>query len=320
MLAQLQDPAILRVSAGTVALLTSATTLGEIGKRTAPSQRAREIFANVATRTYAWWLMVAALLFAIAAGPVVALVLYGVISFLALREFVALGNGAGRDRLAVGLALFVAIPLQYVLLGFHLYGPFAIALPVFAFAALTIAVMFSGDPRDFTLRAASLQWGVFACVYGLSYVPALFAANTFAHPSAGTKLLIFLIVVVQMSDVLQYVLGKLFGRRPIAPALSPNKTVEGFAGGVASATALGAALWWLTPFTPLEAAGMSLLLCLLGFCGGLVMSAFKRDRGVKDFGTLLPGHGGVLDRVDSLIFAAPVFFHLTRSFFGFAGF
>jgi phosphatidate cytidylyltransferase len=320
MLAQLQDPAILRVSAGTVALLTSATTLGEIGKRVAPSLRAREIFANVATRTYAWWLMVAALLIAIAAGPVVALALYGIISFCALREFVALGNGTRRDRIAVGLALCGAIPLQYLLLGFHLYGLFAIALPVFAFAALTIAVVLSGDTRDFTLRATSLQWGVFACVYGLSYVPALFAANTASHPSAGTKLLIFLIVVVQMSDVLQYVFGKLCGKHAIAPAFSPNKTIEGFAGGVASATILGATLWWLTPFTPLEAAGMSLLLCLLGFCGGLVMSAFKRDRGLKDFGTLLPGHGGVLDRVDSLIFAAPVFFHLTRSFFSFAGF
>ena len=320
MLAQLQDPAIVRVSAGTIALLTSATALGEIGKRTARSERAREIFANVATRTYAWWLMVAALLAAILAGPAVALALYAIISFLALREFARLGIDAKRDRLALGAALVLAIPLQYALVWFHLYGIFAVALPVYAFAAISIAVALSGETRNFLVRATSLQWGLLACVYGLSHVPALLAANSVAHPSAGTKLLIFLIVVVQMSDVLQYVFGKVFGKHPIAPALSPNKTVEGFAGGVATATALGAALWWLTPYTPLEAAAMSLLLCLLGFCGGLVMSAFKRDRGLKDFGTLLPGHGGMLDRVDSRVFAAPVFFHLTRFFFGFPGF
>jgi len=122
-------------------------------------------------------------------------------------------------------------------------------------------------------------------------------------------------VIVQLSDVLQYVWGKTIGRRRIAPALSPNKTWEGFLGGVACATALGTALWWATPFSPVAAAGMSLLATLMGFAGGLIMSAIKRDRGVKDYGALIGGHGGVLDRIDSLCFSAPVFFHLTRYFY-----
>jgi phosphatidate cytidylyltransferase len=100
----------------------------------------------------------------------------------------------------------------------------------------------------------------------------------------------------------------------VAPAISPNKTWEGLIGGSASATALGAAIWWATPFTPVEAAGMAFLLTMMGFAGGLIMSAIKRDRGVKDYGALIGGHGGVLDRIDSLCFAAPVFFHLTRYF------
>ena len=115
---------------------------------------------------------------------------------------------------------------------------------------------------------------------------------------------------------LQYIWGKLFGRHRIAPAVSPNKTWEGFLGGVATATLIGTGLWWVTPFTPWQAALMSLVIALMGFAGGLTMSAIKRDRGVKDFGTLIAGHGGVLDRIDSLCFAAPVFFHLTRYFFG----
>jgi phosphatidate cytidylyltransferase len=101
----------------------------------------------------------------------------------------------------------------------------------------------------------------------------------------------------------------------VAPKVSPNKTIEGLVGGGLTATALGAALWWSTPFTPLQAAGMSAAIVLMGFFGGLVMSAIKRDRGVKDYGELIPGHGGVMDRIDSLCFAAPIFFHLTRWFF-----
>jgi phosphatidate cytidylyltransferase len=130
----------------------------------------------------------------------------------------------------------------------------------------------------------------------------------------GRKILLvaFLVLVVQASDVLQYVWGKLLGRHKIAPRLSPSKTVEGFAGGVLSATALGAALWWMTPFSPFHAALMALVITLMGFCGGLVMSAIKRDRGVKDWGWMIEGHGGMLDRLDSVIFAAPIFFHLTR--------
>ena len=115
--------------------------------------------------------------------------------------------------------------------------------------------------------------------------------------------------------MLQYVFGKLMGRHKIAPTLSPSKTWEGFVGGVASATALGAALYWITPFSPGQAAAMALVLCLMGFLGGLVFSAIKRDRGVKDWGHMIAGHGGMLDRTDSVIFAAPIFFHFTRYWF-----
>jgi len=119
---------------------------------------------------------------------------------------------------------------------------------------------------------------------------------------------------VQSSDVFQYIWGKLFGRRKVAPAISPSKTVEGLAGGVLSATILGAFLWWITPFSVWQAALMALAINVMGFFGGLVMSAIKRDRGVKDWGDLIEGHGGMLDRLDSVVFAAPVFFHLTRFF------
>jgi phosphatidate cytidylyltransferase len=150
------------------------------------------------------------------------------------------------------------------------------------------------------------------CVYCLSHVPALLTLNIPDYEGRQLLLVAFLVFVVQGSDVLQYVWGKLFGKNKIAPTLSPSKTVEGFLGGALSATALGAALWWITPFTVLQAAAMGLVITLMGFFGGLVMSAIKRDRGVKDWGTLIEGHGGMLDRLDSVVFAAPIFFHLIR--------
>ncbi len=150
------------------------------------------------------------------------------------------------------------------------------------------------------------------CVYCVSYAPALLILNIPGMPNGNARLLFFLVCIAQLSDVLQYVWGKLCGKHPVAPKLSPNKTIEGLVGGGLSAVAVGAALWWSTPFTPLQAAGLSAVIVVMGFFGGLVMSAIKRDRGVKDYGELIPGHGGVLDRIDSLCFAAPVFFHLVR--------
>jgi phosphatidate cytidylyltransferase len=149
-------------------------------------------------------------------------------------------------------------------------------------------------------------------VFCLSHVPALLGLTIPGYEGHNLLLIAFLILVVQSSDVLQYIWGKLLGRHKIAPELSPSKTVEGFVGGVGSATLLGSLLWWITPFTPWQAGAIALVISLMGFFGGLVMSAIKRDRGVKDWGWMIEGHGGVLDRLDSVIFAAPVFFHMTR--------
>ena len=121
-----------------------------------------------------------------------------------------------------------------------------------------------------------------------------------------------LVVVVQLSDVFQYLAGKTLGRRPVAPTVSPGKTWEGLIGGIGSASLLGAGLYWLTPFSPLEAGALAALACIMGFFGGLVASAIKRDRGVKDWGHMIEGHGGMLDRMDSVCFAAPIFFHFVR--------
>jgi phosphatidate cytidylyltransferase len=191
---------------------------------------------------------------------------------------------------------------------------FAILIPVFAFLFVPARLAIAGDTEAFLERASTIQWGLMICVYCLSYTPALLMLQI---PGYGrpAKLMLYLVLVDQLSDVLQYVWGKMLGRHKIAPVVSPNKTWEGFVGGVLSATAIGTALWWMTPFTPVVAAAVSLAITLMGFAGGLTMSAIKRDRGVKDYGTLIKGHGGILDRMDSMCFAAPVFFHIVRYFY-----
>jgi phosphatidate cytidylyltransferase len=243
------------------------------------------------------------------------ILLFSLVSFLALREFVTLAPTRLGDHRTLFWSFFVVTPIQYYLVWSGWYGLFSILVPVYAFILLSVRTALAGDTERFLERSATIQWGLMVCVYFVSHVPALLTLRFPQGATYGPQLMFFLVVVVQLSDVLQYVWGKSLGRHPIAPSLSPNKTWEGFIGGVASATLLGAALWWATPFSPVVAAAMALVVTLMGFAGGLIMSAIKRDRGVKDYGAMLSGHGGVLDRIDSLCFSAPIFFHLTRYFY-----
>jgi len=303
------------VFGGVVVLLAIATAVGRhLGGR-AETDAARATVANLNARIGAWWVMTAVYLASVLVGPVGAVILFGLLSFWALREFITLTPTRRADHRTLFVAFFLVIPLQYWLVATRWYGFFSILIPVYAFLYIPIRSALSGDTDRFLERIAEIQWGLMVCVYCVSHAPALLMLDIPGYGGENAKLLLYLILVVELSDVLQYVWGKLFGRRPIAPTVSPNKTVEGFVGGIASATALGTALWWMTPFRPWQAAAMALVATLMGFAGGLTMSAIKRDRGVKDFGHVLAGHGGVLDRIDSLCFAGPVFFHLTRYFF-----
>jgi len=315
--------------AGLLGFLVLATVVAELMYRRTASEGLRATLLNVRQRIFAWWIMVAVLVGSLALGETAVVLLFLALSLLALREFANLLPPGERDRWVLTWILVVLAPLHFWFVWEHWYGMFAIFIPVYAFLFLPVLLALSGRTESFLHRAALSQWGLMVCVYALSYLPAVLqlpvaihhgkaAADGSAVGSGGVEagaLLLFLAVVVQGSDVLQYLWGKTMGRHRIAPTVSPNKTWEGFVGGVLSATALGAALWWLTPFTPWQAGVLALVSCLLGFLGGLVMSSLKRDRGIKDFGALIPGHGGILDRMDSLIFAAPVFFHLARFFF-----
>jgi phosphatidate cytidylyltransferase len=311
----MRDQQTLWLVGGVLGLLVIATSIGFILDRRATSQSVWATVENLNARIRAWWVMCAVFslgLFTDGLGPVV---LFGLISFLALREFITLTPTRPGDHRSLFWVFFVITPLQYVLVGLEQYSLFSIMIPIYAFLLIPTRSAIAGDHEHFLERTAKIQWGLMVCVYCVSHAPALLTLHIPGPGGQNARLLLFLVLVVQISDVLQYVWGKLLGKRRIAPRISPNKTWEGFLGGVGSATVIGTCLWWATPFSPGQAAGMSLAITLMGFAGGLTMSAIKRDRGVKDYGTLIRGHGGVLDRIDSICFAAPVFFHATRYLF-----
>jgi phosphatidate cytidylyltransferase len=309
------DATLVQLFGGVVGLLVAATAAGAGLRRYLTAPDARAMVDNINARIRAWWVMALVFMLSVTIGTVGSIVLFALVSFLALREFVTLTPTARGDHRALLWCFFVVTPLEYVLVWMGWYGLFTILIPVYVTIFLATRTAMTGDTAHYLQRTSAIQWGLLVCVYFVSYVPALLMLRIPGYAGRNATLIFFLVLVVQLSDVLQYIWGKTFGSRRIAPSVSPNKTWEGFIGGVLSATAAGTAVWWATPFTPAQAAVIALAVALMGFAGGLIMSAIKRDLGVKDYGSLIPGHGGMLDRIDSLCFAAPVFFHITRYFF-----
>ncbi|MEM8680905.1 MAG: phosphatidate cytidylyltransferase, partial [Planctomycetota bacterium] len=285
-------------------------------------------------RVSAWWLIYAligfTLVFCSHRGP--ATLFFFFVSFWALREFITLTPTRLGDHRALFWTFFIFAPLQYLLVGlgtniipFFSYDlnpqvAFMIVVPVYAMLYIPARIAFAGDPKRFLERVAKIQCGLYVCVYALSHAPALLAVplvdqNREPWTGGNGGVLLFFIIVVQMGDVFQYLWSYLLGSSVIAPAINSSKTWEGLIGSMLSATLLGMAIHWVTPFSILQAGGMAMIAAFMGFAGSLTLSAIKRDRGVSDYGTLVAGHVGVLDRYDSICFAAPVFYHLTYFFF-----
>ncbi len=288
---------------GVGAVLVLASLVGAGLKMRFAAGRPHETLDNLNARIRAWWTIAALFGLAAATGAVGVSLLFALASLLALREFATAGSARTAQRPCVA-ATFVALPLQYLLAVFGPQTAFALALPLAALMALLLGAW---RPESQAPRCAA---GLLLCVYSISHVPALLALDVQPDPTTRIYLVVFLVLVVQASDVLQYLWGKLAGGPKIAPRISPSKTVAGTLGGIASASVLGACLASITPFSAGEAAAVALLLATLGFAGGLALSALKRRRGIKDWGESIAGHGGVLDRIDSLCLSAPAFYYV----------
>jgi phosphatidate cytidylyltransferase len=304
-------PEVYWILASVLGAVSLASLIGHVLKLRRPADPTIE---NLNARIRSWWILILVSGGALLAGRIAVILLFVGISFLALREFQAPVRQA--DYAALYVCVFLALPVLYVLAGSGWQGKFSIWIPVFGLPALAMTGARIADNGPFLDRTAAMLCGLVVCVYGISCIPSLMALRIPGYERRTPILMVFLVLIAQVSDVLQYVWGKLLGRHQLAPTLSPSKTVEGLLGGVLSATLLGALLWPMTPFSIWQAGLMAFLIAILGFLGGLTLSAIKRGRGIKDWSRLIEGHGGILDRIDSLCFSAPVFFHLTRYFFG----
>jgi phosphatidate cytidylyltransferase len=262
------------------------------------------------------WIMATVFWVGWAAGPGVATVLFGLLSFFALREFISLSPTRRSDHRSLVLAFFVVLPLQYLLVWGGHYNLFTVFIPVYVFLALPVASALGNDPQRFLERNAKLQWGIMVCVYGMSHVPALMVLNFPRFTGRNAFLVFFLVLVVQTCMLVQHLVARRL-QQPVAPDISASFHWRSWAAGLAAGGLLGALLAGFTPFVPGQALGMALIACAAGSLGHLVMKAIKRDRGVTDWGggRSVTGASGLLDRTDALCFAAPVFFHSGRWYF-----
>jgi phosphatidate cytidylyltransferase len=289
-------------------------TLGALAAALLPRLRPGHDYTNLSQRVNSWWVMVSLLAAALFLGWQATTALFMVISFLALREFLSLAPARREDRLEI-LAAYLTVPLNYFFISIDRYGIYLVFIPVYCFLIAPFLMALFGQTRGYLASAATLHWGLVTCVYSLGYVPFLMRRPEADMPAGPAGLVFVLLFATEANDVAQYVWGKLFGRHKITPTVSPNKTWEGFIGGWVTTSAL---IWFVGPyFAPMHGWGLftiALTLPLAGFAGDVTMSAIKRDIGVKDTSGLIPGHGGMLDRADSLTFTAPLYFHLMAFF------
>ena len=298
-----------------IVLLSLLTVLGEILRARLPHGQTNPVVETFLIRVHSWWAMVILLALAVLSGRVGILLLFAFASFAALREFLTYATKRRADHLSLALGAFVILPLQYVFVGLGWTALHSVFIPVYAFLLLPVVSALRGDPKRFLVRVAEMQWGLMICVFCISHVPALLTVDMAEGSDRSVLLIVFLVMVVQVGDLADYYAGRSFGRRKIAPGLSP-KTVVGAATGIVAAALVGAALAWITPFGIIGAAAMAALAASAGMAGSLVFAAIKRDKGVKDWSHLIPGQGGFLDQLDSVIFAAPVFYHVMLLIWG----
>ena len=302
-------PTVLWAIGGIFRILVVASVLIWILRRTRPGRDVSELVRRVRS----WWVMVTVFVVALLLTRWVSLLFFAGVSVLALREYLSLVPTRDADRRAMIWA-FLAIPVQYLWIGIEWYGMFLIWIPVYAFLLLPMRMVLIGETVGFLRAAGTMHWGLMVTGFSVSHVAYLLVLPAEGNPNGGgPALVLYLVFLTQFNDVAQFLWGKALGRRKALPSVSPGKTVEGLLGGLATTTVLA---WLLaprlTPFDAREALAAGVLIALSGFIGDVVISAVKRDLGIKDSGTLLPGHGGILDRLDSLTYAAPLFFHFTK--------
>ena len=311
-----QQVGLLFVALFGVLVLATLAAFARSFRDTTPAQQSQQ--DRFARDLRAVWIGAVVFWISWAAGPFVSTLLFGFVSFFALREFVTLTHTRRGDHRSLLLAFFVVLPVQYVLVGMRLFNAFTVFIPVYVFFAIPVISALANDPFRFLERTAKIQWGITVCVYGMSHAPALLLLELPNWRERGAFLVFYLVVVVATAQLAQELATRRLRRRPVARAISRSFSWRAWLVGVAAAAIVGALLYWTTPFKPLPALAMGAIAGGTGSLGEFVMKALKRDAGVRNWRgrTSVTGAVGLLDRVAPLCFAAPVFFHSVRWYFG----
>jgi phosphatidate cytidylyltransferase len=315
------DPFLYRVLAAILAALAVASIVRFIALRNEEEATRRKRLASLRT----WWMLAAFMSAGLLAGRLGIFMLMSVVSCIAWFEITEMYGARPQDRPAIraGYGLIVINCLL------SLFGPvslFVAFLPVTSLIIVPVLLLIMGEPKGYIRSAGCLLWGIMFLGYGISHAPLLMTLPwSSAGPVGPTGWFLFLVILTEANEIFQAIVGRLFGahkRHRITPVISPNKTWEGFIGGMLLTVALAPLVApWLTtlgrqagPFSLAEPLQpwiapilVAILIALAGFFGDINMSAIKRDSGVKDSSNLLPGMGGVIDRIDSLTMTAPVF-------------
>ena len=287
-------------------VLVFATTLFWIWKKMKPGPQVDELM----TRTKSWWIMAGIFTTAAVVHPAISFIAFGLLSFAALREIASISKNARFEDRSIIFWAYLAVTLQYGFAYMSWFVPFLILIPVGMFTFIPFLLVLKGHTQDIARSMSVIPTHLMLTVFSISHLAYLLSLPELPHFNAGGRgLLLFVVFLTEMNDVFQFTWGKLLGRHKIIEKISPNKTWEGFMGGLLSTIAAAYFLRFLTPFTAIEALGSGLLIACMGFVGDIIVSAIKRDFGLKDTGNAIKGHGGILDRIDSLAISAPFFFY-----------
>ncbi|TWU47588.1 Phosphatidate cytidylyltransferase [Rubripirellula tenax] len=330
---QWSDPRIYILLAVILGTLVIASIVGLILARREKIGIESAIVRRFNHKLRVWWMMVAIFTFGLLLGRIGVVMMFGLVSFWALREFITMTPTRRGDHRTLFWVFFIFTPLQYVLIalgstppgslgghkGIDYYDFYSIMIPVYASLFIPARAAIAGDYKRFLERCAKIQFGLLICVYSLSYAPALLdlrlvQTDGTVWKGSTASVLVFFVLIAQLASVFERAWGKLAGRHMIAERINSSRTWEGFVGSMVTTGLVAAALYWATPFYPWEAGILGAVATVMASAGTMTMSAIKRDRGVTDTGTLVQGHAGVLDQIDNICFAAPVFYHLTRFF------
>ena len=273
-------------------------------------------FTELKVRTRSWWAMATIFVLASLLHPVITFVSLGLLSFFALKEISSISKNVRDADRSVLIWCFLAIPVQYYFAYIGHYGLFLIFIPVFMYLWIPFMLVVKGETEDISRSMSVLPTQLIFTVFAISHLAFLVSLPGLPGFDAGGRgLLLFIVFITEMNDIFQFTWGKLLGRYRILPRVSPGKTWEGLIGGVITTMVVGYYLRFLTPFSETEILITCGLVAITGFIGDVIVSAIKRDLGLKDTGKAIPGHGGILDRIDSLAPTAPVFFHIVYNLY-----